>query len=151
MSFNRELLPKPLSYFENQGLTLKGSSNWRTTECRFHGGSDSMRINIQSGGWICMSCGVKGGDVLAYQMQAYEQEFVLAAKSLNALIDDGQSAVYKTFKISPREALEVLAFEATIVAVAAGNIAQGVCLTDKDRSRLMTCTSRINMIVEGFV
>jgi hypothetical protein len=67
MPFDRTLLPDPVTYFENQGLTLKGprSAKWKTTTCNFHGGSDSMRVNVATGAWVCMSCGEKGGDVLA--------------------------------------------------------------------------------------
>ena len=71
MTFIRENLPDPVTYFENEGLKLTGKSKWRTTACNFHGGSDSMRINTESGGFCCMNCGFKGGDVLAYHMQFY--------------------------------------------------------------------------------
>ena len=85
-------LPDPASYFESQGLKLTGprSAKWKTTECAFHGGSDSMRVNVHSGGWVCMACGAKGGDVLAYQMAAHGLEFVDAAKALGAWVDDGR-------------------------------------------------------------
>jgi hypothetical protein len=51
MTFIRDNLPDAASYFEGQGLTLTGprSAKWRTTRCEFHGGSDSMRVNIASG------------------------------------------------------------------------------------------------------
>jgi hypothetical protein len=84
--FNRELLPDPLIYYEANGLTLKGPRNasWKTTECRFHGGSDSMRIKVATGAFICMNCGARGGDVVAYQMAAYCLSFLEAAKQLGA-------------------------------------------------------------------
>ena len=152
MSFNREKLPNPVSYFEGEGLMLRGHSKWKTTECRFHGGGDSLRINTQSGGWVCMSCGVKGGDVLSYHMQAYGMEFDEAAKALGAWVDDGKpQATKKPTALPPRSALEVLGRESTIVAIAAGNIAQGLNLTDEDRSRLMVCAGRINKIAGDFV
>ncbi|MFY8042310.1 MAG: hypothetical protein ACOVOD_05230, partial [Rhodoferax sp.] len=66
--FVRDHLPDPVTYFEAEGLTLEGRGPWRTTECRFHGGSDSMRINTVSGSWVCMACNAKGGDVLAHCM-----------------------------------------------------------------------------------
>ena len=52
--------------------------------------------------------------------------------------------------LSPRAALSALAFEATLTAVAAGNVAQGVVLTDADRSRLMQAAGRINRMAEVF-
>ena len=75
MPFDRNRLPEPVSYFEGQDLLLTGprSAKWKTTACVFHTGTDSMRINTASGGWCCMSCGVKGGDVLAYHMPYFPQ------------------------------------------------------------------------------
>jgi DNA primase len=84
MSFDRSKLPKAVAYFENAGFPLKGSANakWKTTACPFHGGSDSLRVNLASGGWICMSCYEKGGDVLAFHMRLHKLEFASAAKAL---------------------------------------------------------------------
>lgn len=153
MSFNRSLLPDTVAYFENQGLILKGprSAKWKTTVCNFHGGSDSMRVNIASGAWVCMSCGEKGGDVLAYEMKDCGREFVDAAKALGCWIDDGRPPVAtKPTPLSPRLALSVMAFESTLTAVAAGNVAHGVALTDADRARLLLAANRINRLMETF-
>lgn len=153
MPFERSLLPDPVDYFENQGLTLKGplSAKWKTTECRFHGGSDSMRINVASGGWCCMSCGEKGGDTLAYEMAATGADFVTAAKALGVWMDDGrQYSPQKPTPLSPRAALAAMDFECTLVAIAAANLSQGVLLTDTDRARLLTSANRIYRIVEIF-
>ena len=151
MSFDRNSLPEAVSYFESQGLRLTGPGKWKTTACQFHGGSDSMRINVASGCWCCMSCDAKGGDVLAYHMQLHGIEFVEAAKALGAWIDDGKPAKHhKPTPLAPRAALEVMAFEATVVAVAAGNVAQGVSLTATDRARVMAAAARINRLMEAF-
>jgi len=153
MAFDRNLLPDPASYFENQGLTLKGprSAKWKTTACNFHGGSDSMRVNVSSGAWVCMSCGEKGGDVLAYEVKEGGREFVAAAKALGCWVDDGRPYVPpKPTPLSPRQALSVMAFESTLAAVAAGNVAHGLTLTDADRARLMVAANRINRLVEAF-
>lgn len=153
MSYDRTRLPESMSYYEGQGLTLKGprSAKWKTTRCEFHGGSDSMRVNVVSGAFKCMSCGVGGGDVVAYHMQAHGLEFVGAAKALGAWVDDGKP--YKPQKptaLPPRAALEVLGFETTLVAVVAGSLAHGVTLTDDDRKRLFVCASRITRIAEEY-
>ena len=153
MAFDRNLLPDPTAYFEEQGLKLTGPrrAKWKTTACNFHGGSDSMRVNTGTGAWVCMSCGEKGGDVLAYEIAVTGADFVAAAKAIGAWIDDGK--LYKPQKptpLSPRAALSAMAFEATLTAIAAGNIAKGVLLTDADRSRLMTAAGRINRMVEVF-
>lgn len=153
MPFDRALLPDPAAYFENKGLTLKGprSAKWKTTTCNFHGGSDSMRVNVATGAWVCMSCGEKGGDVLAYEIKDSGREFVDAAKALGCWVDDGRPPVAtKPTPLSPRLALSVMAFESTLTAVAAGNVANGVTLTDADRARLMVAANRINRLVEAF-
>ena len=153
MPFNRNLFPDLVAYFENQGLILKGarSAKWKTTACKFHGGSDSMRVNVVTGAWICMNCGEKGGDVLAYEIKNSGLEFVDAAKALGCWVDDGRKpAATKPTPLSPRLALSVMAFESTLVAVAAGNVANGVMLTDTDRARLMVAANRINRLVEAF-
>ena len=153
MTFNRDLLPDAASYFEAQGLKLAGPRNakWKTTACQFHGGSDSMRVNTQSGGWCCMSCGESGGDVLAYSMKLNGLEFVEAAKQLGAWVDDGKpQRPQKPTALPPRAALEVMAFECFLVAVIAGNLAKGVILSEADRARLMVAVGRINCIARDF-
>lgn len=153
MSFQRHLLPDPASYFEAQGLKLTGprSAKWKTTACQFHGGSDSMRINMHSGGWCCMSCNAKGGDVLAYEIHLHGSEFQAAARALGAWQDDGKpSTHHRPTTLSPRAALEVLGFESTLVAVAAGNLAKGVTLTQADRLRVMAAAGRIGRLVQEF-
>ena len=151
MTFQRDSLPDPVSYFENRGLALKGPGKWKTTACAFHDGSDSMRVNTSNGAWGCMSCGAKGGDVLAYEMQFTGAEFVEACKALGAWVEDGRAPVqHKPSPLTPRQALSVLAFESTLVAVAAGNTGKGVVLSDVDKARLMTAAGRINLIAEGF-
>jgi hypothetical protein len=153
MAFDRERQPDWHTYADREGLAIKRPprAKWGTTECRFHGGSDSMRVNMATGGWCCMNCGAKGGDVLAYHMQAHGLEFIEAARQLGAWIDDGKPAPQqKPAPLPPRAALQVLAFESTLAAVAAGNVAHGVKLTDRDRFRLLTAASRINRIAEAY-
>ena len=153
MAFDRNLLPDPTAYFEEQGLKLTGPrrAKWKTTACNFHGGSDSLRVNTGTGAWVCMSCGEKGGDVLAYELAATGADFVDAAKAVGAWVDDGKPYTPpRPTPLSPRAALSAMAFEATLTAIAAGNIAKGVLLTDADRARLMAAASRINLLTEAF-
>ena len=150
MGFERDHLPDPQGYFEAQGLKLSRGKKWVTTGCAFHQGSDSMRINLHSGAWVCMACGVKGGDVLAYHMAAYGLEFIAAAKDLNAWVDDGRPAPTNPAPFTPRQALEVLLTEVNLIAIAAGNVAQGVALSDDDRTRLMQAAGRVLRIAEVY-
>lgn len=150
-NFIRENLPDPVSYFEAEGLKLEGKGKWRTTSCGFHGGSDSMRVNTVTGAWICMACGAKGGDVLAYHMAAHGLDFITAAQALGAWVDNGQPNKPQRPKPLPAgQAIQVLAFESLLTAVATGNIAHGTTLTDKDRARLLVAARRINHISEIF-
>ena len=110
-----------------------------------------MRVNTATGGWCCMSCGAKGGDVLAYAMLAHGLDFVDACKALSAWTDDGKPVQpQKPAPLTPRVALQVLAFEATLAATAAGNLARGISLTDADRARLQKAAGRINVIAEAY-
>jgi hypothetical protein len=148
--FIRDRRPDPLAYFESEGLTLTGPGKWRTTRCDFHGGSDSMRINTATGAWVCMACGVKGGDVLSHHMARHGLEFVEAARQLGAYEDDHKPhrGSAKPMTLSARAGLEVLSFESTITAVAASNVANGVVLTDADRARLLLAAGRIQRIAD---
>ena len=154
MTLLRERLPEPQGYFESQDLELVGRGAWRTTRCAFHGGSDSMRVNLRSGGFCCMAgCGARDGDVLAYHMAAHGLGFVEAAKELGAWQDDPASAHAGTqrrrpFGLPAREALALLRDDALVVAVAAGNLARGTALSEADRQRLLEGAVRIQRIAD---
>lgn len=84
--FRREQLPPPVSYYTRQGINLIGrSGEWRSALCPFHPDKHpSLRINLRSGGFRCMVCGTKGGDVLAFHRLRTGMSFVDAAKALGA-------------------------------------------------------------------
>ena len=150
-NFLRENLPDPASYFQSEGLKLLGKGKWRTASCNFHGGSDSMRINTATGSWVCMSCNAKGGDVLAHFMAEHGVDFVTAARALSAWDDNGSpDRPHRPKPLPASQAIQVLAFESTLTAVAAGNISNGVLLTNTDRARLRVAAKRINTISEAF-
>ena len=151
MTFDRNRLPDPQTYYESQGLKLVGRGPWRTTECQFHGGSDSMSINVRHGGFHCWNCVAKGGDVLAYHMALHFMDFVTAAKDLGTWVDDGRPVIaYKPTPLPARAALEVLGTEANIVAIAAGNLGNGYTLTPDDLQRVIKAGQRITTLVEAY-
>ena len=87
-----------------------------------------MRVNTSTGAWVCMSCGKKGGDVLAYAIAVGGADFVAAAKAIGAWVDDDKPyRPQKPTPLSPRTALSVIAFEATLVAIATGSIHKASC------------------------
>lgn len=153
MSFDRSLLPDALIYYDGQGLTFRErKGKWRTTSCFNCASSDAMRVNTDSGAFVCMTgCGARGGDVVAYHQAAHGLGFIDAAKELGAWIDDGRDmGRTKPTPLPARDALVVLAAEANLVAVAAANVAHGVMLTQIDLSRLLTASGRITRIAEVF-
>jgi hypothetical protein len=78
-------------------------------------------------------------------------EFIEAAKELGAWEETGSpSAPQKPKPLPAGAALEVLAFEALLVAVAASNLAKGVALTQTDRERLHLAAKRIGTIQETY-
>lgn len=150
--FRKDLLPDTRSYLDAQGLKAEGRGKWVTTECRLHGGSDSLRWNLATGGWICMACGEKGGDVLAFHMKATGQDFVTAAKEMGAWEGDSsdEDRQRRPRALPAGAALQVLASEALLVAVAAANVAKGVVLSDDDRARLRTAAARVAAVREAY-
>lgn len=149
MSFDRDRLPNPVEFYEGEGLTMTQRGKWRTANCVFHGGSDSLRVNTATGAFVCMAgCGARGGDVLAYQMAVTGEDFVSAARALGAWIEDGKSAPRQLTPLSPRAALQVLAAEANLVAIAAANAANGLPLGKKDLARLLAAAGRIQTITD---
>jgi len=147
MSFNRDNLPDAQDYYENTAdLKLIGRGPWRTTSCEFHGGSDSMRVNLKTGGFMCMSCHEKGGDVLAYHQQANDLEFIDAAKALGCWQDDDKPSTYKPSPVSARTMLEVIGLEVQIVALMAADLSKGKPISDVDKDRLFLATNRITQV-----
>ena len=83
--FNRSNLQSPANYFKEQGLRLVGGGEWKSALCPFHDDHNpSLRVRLDSGGFKCMSCGIKGGDILAFHMRRYDLGFIVAAKQLGA-------------------------------------------------------------------
>lgn len=149
MGFDRNHLPEPTSYFESQDLRLIGprSSAWKTTECRFHGGSDSMRIKVSTGAFVCMACGARGGDVVAYEMALHGIGFVEAAKRLDAWVGgyDPQRHI-RPNPLSARDALSVLTDEATLIAIEGMRMSSGVVPSAADLERIRRAAARVRHI-----
>jgi len=145
---NRSHLPNWTVYADSEGMTLVGRGKWRTTRCEFHGGSDSMRVNTDTGGWICMACGEKGGDVLAYAMRRHGLEFVEAARSLGAYVENGTPRVRtgRPTTLSARDAMEVVAFELQVAVLVIGDIRKGLIPSDQDWMRFRDCAGRIEAL-----
>lgn len=84
--FERQHLPDPASYYAEAGLRLIGHGRWRSAICPFHDDTrPSLRVNVETGGYRCMACGAKGGDVLAFHRLRHGLSFVQAAHDLGAM------------------------------------------------------------------
>jgi hypothetical protein len=150
MSLDKSFLPDPIQFYESRGLVLKGSprSKWMTTRCEFHGGSDSMRVNRESGAFSCMAgCGARGGDIISYLRASDNLDFVAAVKALGAWKSDGNPPKEQRPKALPASAgLDVLTNEATLLLILAHDMSRGQKLSSKDMTRLKIVVNRINHI-----
>lgn len=146
--FIRDRLPDAVSFFDAEGVPLSGKGEWRTGRCDFHGGSDSLRVNVERGSWVCMSCGEKGGDVLAYVMKAHGLGFVEAAKRLGAWQDDGKaySGPSRPSTLPSRDALHLASREMRIGFVVMSDMLRGVFPSDGDWQRFIEAARRVDML-----
>ena len=84
--FDRASLPPARTVYEREfGHALgRERRGWAQTKCCFHDGQSkaSLSVNLQEGQFCCFSCGVKGGDVVAFVRLRYKLSFVDAAKEL---------------------------------------------------------------------
>ncbi len=144
--FVRDQLPEALDYYTGTaGLTLTGKGKQRQTRCEFHGGSDSMGVNIETGQFLCRAgCGARGGDVLAYHMAAHGLGFVEAARALGAYREDGKPHRGQTrpTAIPARDLLRSVADELQLCVFVLHDVLNGKC-TDNDYDRFRTAASRV--------
>ncbi len=83
--FKRALLPSPSAYFKSRGWKLTGGGEWKNALCPFHNDTKpSLRVRLDTGGFCCMACGARGGDVLAMHMKLTGLPFKHAAQDLGA-------------------------------------------------------------------
>ena len=150
--FIRDRLPDPISYFDAEDVRLIGAGRWKTGACHFHGGSDSLRVNTVSGGWCCMSCGAKGGDVLAYHMQRHDLQFVDASRALGAYLGEASPSVMhaKTATLPARDAMQLAAFEMQLAMVVISDIKGGVIPSEGDWQRFLICAGRVGALAAEY-
>lgn len=154
MSLDRNMLPTPVDYFETRGQKVVGKrgKHFRTT-CAIHS-SDGETLSVlrEGGGFNCFSCGAKGGDIVAYAMQADDVDFVTACKSLGAWVDDGQPYTPQRPKPIPRSAaMVVLEFESLLIRLEDVHAARYIVPTRETHDRLLVAAKRIEQITEAFL
>ncbi len=85
---DREALPVSTVFYPSQGVELRGRGAWRDALCTFHEDTKpSLRVRVETGAFRCMSCGARGGDVLAFLRLRCGLGFVEAARRLGAWRD----------------------------------------------------------------
>ena len=90
--FSRKALQKSsaeiINYYESQNIITNGKGKWLKALCPFHQDTQpSLGINTETGGYNCLACGARGGDILAFHMHKHGLGFIQAAKELGAWIE----------------------------------------------------------------
>lgn len=148
MSFDRNLIPSWPDYATNEGLVLEGKGKWRNMLCDFHADrTPSMRVNVESGGWVCMSCHAKGGDVLSHYMQRNGLDFVEAARRLGAIDDRGQP-LRRQRRFSASDALACIGVELNVCIIVISDCRSGVLPNDADWQRFLQAAGRVQAIAD---
>jgi hypothetical protein len=92
--FRRELLPPPRTFYERElGKLGRPSRDWSQVSCPFHRPDKhpSFSVNLSSGGFLCFSCGARGGNVVDFLIQRDGISFKAAALQLGAWVHDSRS------------------------------------------------------------
>jgi hypothetical protein len=89
--FDRGALPSSATFYRAQGIELRGRGAWRDALCPFHEDKKpSLRVRVDTGAFRCMTCGARGGDVLAFLRLRYGLGFVEAARQVGAWQEDSR-------------------------------------------------------------
>ncbi|MEI6069653.1 MAG: CHC2 zinc finger domain-containing protein [Methylococcaceae bacterium] len=76
----------PADYYQNElpGVILK-RHGWNDAGlCVFHDDTQkgSFRVNTETGAYCCFACRIKGGDIIAFEMEKYGLSFTKALDKL---------------------------------------------------------------------
>ena len=142
----------PAEFYRDQNGTMPVPKRSGWVEgglCPFHQDQHigSFKINTQTGAFNCFSCGSKGGDVIDFVMQRDGLSFIDAIKQLAPGILPEH--IRSSNRLPARDALKCLEFEATLAEIAAGALARGESLSQKDLKRLQIASRRIRSVLEA--
>ncbi len=139
-----ENLPDPIQYYENLGHRFTSKGEWMTTDCPFHGGSDSFRVHRPSGSFKCMSCLQSGGGIISHYMQYHGVDFKQACIDLGAWKESGNyRPINRPSPISASKLLNLLCFELQIVWNELTRVKLNKNISPEDMERVRTATKRI--------
>lgn len=155
MPFDRAAMPQTFDLLRDFGFQFREArGKWRTTTCEFHDDhSPSMRVNVETGGWCCMSCGASGGDAVAYLMARTGGDFVNCAKALGAWRggpDDRAARPRLPGGLSAHDALSVIAADMGLLFVVAADVAAGKTISEFDIHEFARATGRMQAIAKRY-
>ena len=89
----RSSLPSPIQYLTGRSLIkTKTYGEWVSIYCPAHKGGEeqnpSLRINLIDGHFRCMSCGVRGGDVISLHRLITGLGFLNAVRDIGGRFHD---------------------------------------------------------------
>jgi len=92
-SLDRHSLPSPLQYLtERSMIKTRTYGEWVSIYCPAHkGGTEkkpSLRVNLIDGHFRCMSCGVRGGDVISLHRLITGLGFLNAVRDIGGRFHD---------------------------------------------------------------
>lgn len=152
-AFLRDRMPEWPQYVGTIGADLAGRGRWRTTRCDFHNDSEpSLRVNVETGGWVCMACRAKGGDTVSHYMLLTGRDFIGAAQALGAWDDRASYAEIrsKPGALSPRDAMQVVAHEMTLLLIVISDARNGLLPSQGDWDRFIEGVARVQWLAEEF-
>lgn len=96
--FEPSALPPPRTFYEaDLGKLSRPSRGWARTTCPFHQGSNktAFAVNLETGGFFCFNCGIKGGDLVDFVRLRDKCDFKQAAIALGAWRDQEMLPIEK--------------------------------------------------------
>jgi CHC2 zinc finger len=102
-SVDKSQLPQARSFYEAElgQLSRENRRGWAQTRCPFHESKSgkSFSVNLNSGGFFCFGCNVKGGDPLDFVRLRHGLDFK-GAKSYLRIDDSGQRQAIETVPVA---------------------------------------------------
>lgn len=106
VGFRKDLLPSPATFWKDVLATRsRASRGWIRSRCPIHKGANptSFVANLETGGFFCHACGVKGGDILDFIRLRHGYSFKEAAAKLGAWSDQPLNAIERERLIQERQ------------------------------------------------
>jgi hypothetical protein len=101
------MLPPARTFFEREfgGKLSPPRRGWAMGRCPFHQSKrgKSFSVNIETGGFCCFGCGVKGGDLIAFVRLRDHSDFRTACQSLGCWDESPSPATVAKLEAQARD------------------------------------------------